>query len=129
MGKTVPVLLRVDRETKAAAEAILAESDLTLSEALDLFLRQVVAERTLPFNPRPRQAVSVRVMEAFLESSFVDRSEAEYEEPASRYEFEEERSLRRAVENPYSRGMREMTGVFRTIRPSVDRSPWWPEVD
>lgn len=134
MAKTVPVLLRVDRDAKDAAEETLAALDLTLSEAVSLFLHQVAAEGALPFSPKPRCRISVGAMEAMLEfgveevSAYRTQPEPDKSIPA-RHENEEERSLRRAVEASTSRAKRELTGVFRAMRPSIDKAPWWPEVD
>ena len=49
MIKNSVVRARIDAPTKAEASAILATIGLTLSDAVRLMLKRVVAEKTLPF--------------------------------------------------------------------------------
>lgn len=46
--------LNIDPATRLAAERVFAECGLTLKEAIDLFLRQSIQLRRLPFNPVER---------------------------------------------------------------------------
>ena len=49
MGKTETVSAKVEPELKRDAEAVLKKLDLTLSEAITLFLAQVTLTNGLPF--------------------------------------------------------------------------------
>ena len=69
MGRIVPVLMHVDRDAKLDAERILAAQGLTLSEAFDLFLRQIAAEEGLPFDAALQDMVSAQAMESLLAGS------------------------------------------------------------
>jgi len=52
MARTETVYTRVEPELKASAEQILARLGLTPSEAINVFLNQVVLNRGLPFAVR-----------------------------------------------------------------------------
>ncbi len=45
------VRARIDQETKDEASAILAAMGLTMSDAVRLLMKKIVAEKALPFNP------------------------------------------------------------------------------
>ena len=47
--RTAPVYTRVDPETKEQAELILAELGIPMSNAVGMFLKQVVIQRGIPF--------------------------------------------------------------------------------
>jgi DNA-damage-inducible protein J len=49
MAKTAQIRARAETETKERAEAILAELGLTPSAAINLFYRQIIMRRALPF--------------------------------------------------------------------------------
>jgi addiction module RelB/DinJ family antitoxin len=49
MAKTAILRARVDPEKKAAAEAVLEEIGLSLSDAISLFLSQVGIQKAIPF--------------------------------------------------------------------------------
>ncbi|MCL2796989.1 MAG: type II toxin-antitoxin system RelB/DinJ family antitoxin [Firmicutes bacterium] len=61
MAKTETVYTRVEPELKASAEQILAKLGLTPSEAINVFLNQVVLHKGLPF--------SVKVPDMTLEAA------------------------------------------------------------
>ena len=46
---TVPTQIRIDREIKAQATALFASLGLDMSSAVNLFLRQCVLRRGIPF--------------------------------------------------------------------------------
>ena len=50
--KTTDVRCRIDEDLKVSATAVLEACGLSLSEAMRLFLRQVVAVQGLPFEVR-----------------------------------------------------------------------------
>ena len=54
--KTAEIRSRVEPELKADATAILTECGLNLSDAIRLFLRQVVAHHGLPFDVKAPNA-------------------------------------------------------------------------
>ena len=58
--KTADVRLRLEPELKIAANEVLADSGLNLSDAIRLFLRQVVAQRGLPFEVKQPNAATLR---------------------------------------------------------------------
>ena len=62
--KTV-VRARIDAATKAEASAVLASIGLSLSDAIRLMLKRVVAEKALPFEPLIPNAETIdAIMEA-----------------------------------------------------------------
>ena len=60
--KTTDVRSRVEPDLKDRASEVLAECGLNLSDAIRLFLRQVVAWQGLPFEIRTPNAVTVAAM-------------------------------------------------------------------
>ena len=61
--KSADVRLRLEPELKAVANEVLRHAGLSLSDAIRIFLRQVVAHQGLPFEvKRPSQA-TLRAME------------------------------------------------------------------
>jgi DNA-damage-inducible protein J len=60
--KTTDVRSRIEPELKDRASSVLAECGLNLSDAIRLFLRQVVAQQGLPFEVRTPNAVTVAAM-------------------------------------------------------------------
>ena len=57
--RTANVFTRVDPETKAQAEAILNQLGIPMSNAIGMFLRQVVMHRGIPFDVRVPASVPV----------------------------------------------------------------------
>lgn len=62
MAKTAQIRARAEADTKQKAEAILAELGLSPSAAINLFYRQIVMRRALPFpiempNPETHAAI------------------------------------------------------------------------
>ena len=63
--KTTDVRSRVEPEIKEHATQVLAQCGLTLSDGIRLFLRQVIAERGLPFDVKvPNAATQAAMAEA-----------------------------------------------------------------
>ena len=52
MNKTSSIFARVEPETKEAAEAILKELGISMSNAIEMFLRQVALTKGIPFDLR-----------------------------------------------------------------------------
>jgi DNA-damage-inducible protein J len=61
--KSTEVRLRIEPRLKVAATAVLAECGLSVSEAIRLFMRQVVAIGGLPFAVRTPNAETRRAMQ------------------------------------------------------------------
>ena len=63
--KSTYVCCRIDKDLKACAAKVLSASGLSISDAMHLFLRQVVATQGLPFEPRqPSEKTASAMMEA-----------------------------------------------------------------
>ena len=63
--KTTDVRSRVEPEIKESATEVLAQCGLTLSDGIRLFLRQVIAEKGLPFDVKvPNAATQAAMAEA-----------------------------------------------------------------
>ena len=59
------VRARIDEQTKAEASIVLASIGLTVSDAVRLMLKRVVAEKALPFEPLIPNAETIEaIMEA-----------------------------------------------------------------
>lgn len=50
MAKTTNLFVRIEPEIKAQAEAILSQLGIPVSNAVNIFLKQVVMQRGLPFD-------------------------------------------------------------------------------
>jgi len=76
--KTTDVRSRIEPEIKERATAVLASCGLNLSDAIRLFLRQVVAQEGLPFEIKtPNAATRAAMKEAReLKKSKFDSAEA-----------------------------------------------------
>jgi DNA-damage-inducible protein J len=64
VARTETIRARVDPELKSEAEAILKEVGLSSSEAMRLFLHQVVSQRGLPFEVKIPNAETVAAIES-----------------------------------------------------------------
>ncbi len=65
MIENTVVRARIDAATKAEASAVLASIGLSLSDAIRLMLKRVVAEKALPFEPLIPNAETIdAIMEA-----------------------------------------------------------------
>jgi DNA-damage-inducible protein J len=63
--KSTYVCCRIDKDLKACAAEVLNASGLSISDAMHLFLHQVVATQGLPFEPRqPSEKTASAMMEA-----------------------------------------------------------------
>jgi DNA-damage-inducible protein J len=58
------VRARIDAETKAEASVVLASIGLTVSDAVRLMLKRVVAEQALPFEPLIPSAETIEAIKA-----------------------------------------------------------------
>ena len=64
MARTATIRARVEPELKSEAEAILKEVGLSSSEAMRLFLHQIVRQRGLPFEVKIPNAETVAAIES-----------------------------------------------------------------
>ena len=64
MARTETIRARVEPELKSEAEAILKEVGLSSSEAMRLFLHQIVRQRGLPFEVKIPNAETVAAIES-----------------------------------------------------------------
>ncbi len=64
MTENSVVRVRIDAATKAEASAVLASIRLSLSDAVRLMLKRVVAEKALPFEPLIPNAETIEAIKA-----------------------------------------------------------------
>ena len=62
-NKTADVRTRIEPELKEDAQRVLAENGLTVSDAVRLFLRQVVLYKGLPFDVRTPNEATLRALQ------------------------------------------------------------------
>ena len=63
MARTETIRARVEPELKSEAESILRELGLSSSEAMRLFLHQIVSQRGLPFEVKIPNAETIAAIE------------------------------------------------------------------
>ena len=63
MARTETIRARVEPELKSEAESILRELGLSSSEAVRLFLHQVISQRGLPFEVKIPNAETIAAIE------------------------------------------------------------------
>ena len=63
MSSSATVQVRVDEQTKAQAKKVLGALHLSMSEAICLFLRQVVLNRGIPFEVKIPNALTQETLE------------------------------------------------------------------
>lgn len=51
--------IKIDLEDKAEAEAIFAHMGLTTSAAVNMFIKRVIDDRALPFQPRVKSSLDI----------------------------------------------------------------------
>jgi len=67
-GKT-NVNVRIDTEIKELATQLLGRMGIDQTTAIDMFYRQIIAERRLPFQPAVTQTLDERITEAIWMSN------------------------------------------------------------
>ena len=79
MQKTSSIFARVEPELKQEAEAILSELGVPLSNAINIFLKQVVMQRRIPFEIKlpPVTPVSMGTLEATLFDAELEKGYAD----------------------------------------------------
>ena len=55
MAKTANINIRIEPETKAQAEKIFSDFGITISDAINIFLKKSIMEGGLPFEVRGHQ--------------------------------------------------------------------------
>jgi len=63
MAGGTTVQARVDKQTKERAKGILDALDITLSEAISMFLRQIIFHRGIPFDLKIPNEVTLETLE------------------------------------------------------------------
>ena len=63
MAKTAMTHVRLTPEVKENAEAILKELGISISTATEMFYRQIIANKGLPFDPRVPNEKTIKAME------------------------------------------------------------------
>ncbi len=63
MAKTAMTHVRLTPEVKKGAEAILKELGISVSTATEMFYRQIIANKGLPFDPRVPNKSTIQAME------------------------------------------------------------------
>jgi DNA-damage-inducible protein J len=63
MSSSATVQVRIDEQTKAQAKKVLGALHLSMSEAICLFLRQVVLHRGIPFEVKIPNALTRETLE------------------------------------------------------------------
>lgn len=83
MARTATIQARIDPEIKAQAQKILNTLNITLSEAISMYLTQVALQKGIPFElkiPNELTADTLRKSEAGLELNEVDSVHELFEE-------------------------------------------------
>jgi len=63
MPKTSIIQTRIDENTKTQVQAILAALDISMSQAISMFLRQIVIHRGIPFELKIPNALTARTLD------------------------------------------------------------------
>ena len=63
MAKTAMTHVRLTPEVKKDAEAILKELGISVSTATEMFYRQIIANKGLPFDPRVPNKSTIQALE------------------------------------------------------------------
>jgi len=64
MAKTANLNIRIDPETKAGAERLYAKLGITVTDAVNMFLRQSLIDGGLPFRPNAKPALDEQLTAA-----------------------------------------------------------------
>lgn len=90
MARTSNVFARVEPEVKEQAEAILNQLGIPMSNAISIFLKQIVMQRGLPFEVRIPEAIPLAMrdiskeeFDAEIEKGFSDYKEGRYQTAAN----------------------------------------------
>ena len=92
MSKTSNVFVRVEPKTKEQAETILNSLGLSMSSAVDLFLKQVVIQKGIPFDIKlePRKPL---FMEELTKEEFDDAIKESIDDIEAGREYSKEQVL------------------------------------
>ena len=64
MPKTASLNIRIDPETKAGAEKLYAKFGITITDAVNMFLRQSLIDGGLPFRPNVKPTLDEQLIAA-----------------------------------------------------------------
>lgn len=62
--RTVTLQSRIDKETKTKAQNILSQLNMTLSEAIVVYLKQIIYHRGIPFEIKIPNTATEKVLKA-----------------------------------------------------------------
>jgi DNA-damage-inducible protein J len=65
---------RIDHETKIKAQAVLSKVGLTMSDAMRLFLNQVIIQNGLPFNVSVPNSQTIKAIDASEKGELIESS-------------------------------------------------------
>ena len=69
MPKTASLNIRIDPETKAGAEKLYAQFGITITDAVNMFLRQSLIDGGMPFQPNVKKStLDEQIVEAIWKS-------------------------------------------------------------
>ena len=74
------ITIRVDKDVKKQAEVLFNDLGLNLSSAINMFLRQAIADQAIPFKPVKKQA-----MKHASRSELMKAAEEAYNEHSNLY--------------------------------------------
>ncbi|MBQ3306085.1 type II toxin-antitoxin system RelB/DinJ family antitoxin [Candidatus Saccharibacteria bacterium] len=72
IAKTANINVRVDKDVKERSESILSEMGMSMSTAINSFLRQIITERSLPYRPSTKRAKITTIDDFASERDFID---------------------------------------------------------
>lgn len=67
MAKTATLSVRIDPETKQQAEKLFAQLGISMTSAINMFCRQAITERALPFQPHIKEIPNAETIAAMEE--------------------------------------------------------------
>ena len=72
MARTANVFARVEPELKEQAEDILQQLGIPMSNAVGMFLKQIVLQKGIPFEPLQYQSLTKEQFDAEIEKGIAD---------------------------------------------------------
>ncbi len=82
MAKTANIMTRIDPQIKEEAEMVLEQLGLSMSSAMEIYLRQIVLQRKIPFEMKlpARKPVSLGAISEEKFNDLMSKSITSYEE-------------------------------------------------
>ncbi len=63
MAKTATIQTRIDEDTKLKAQGILNDLDISMSEAIKMYLKQIIFHKGIPFEVRIPNEITLKTHE------------------------------------------------------------------